>query len=175
MVMVQGTVSGANVAAIMIRDGMNGTMRKPGAFASSTRGIPGDGMNAFGRKPTSTRAVSGTPPFQGNGEPVIAGSVSAMNGTMLTVTNASNVTYTIDASNATFVKGGATSTIASVAVGDNIVAQGMVNGTSVTASSVIDQGTSSRGNGKPTGTPPAGPRFDLFGTIGNFFKHLFGF
>jgi hypothetical protein len=173
MVMVQGTVSGTNVAAKMIRDGMNGMMGRPGTFASSTRGMQGNAGNAFGRRPTSTKPVSGTPPFQGNGEPVVVGSISAMSGSMLTVANASNVTYTIDASSATFVKGRATSTIASVAVGDNVVVQGTVNGTSVTASSVIDQGTS--GNGKPTSTPPVGPKVNIFGAIGNFFKHIFGF
>jgi hypothetical protein len=172
IVMVQGTVSGTNVTAKTIRDGMNGTMGRPGTFASSTRGMQGNAGNAFGRRPTSTKPVSGTPPFQGNGEPVVAGSISAMSGSMLTVANASNVTYTIDASNATFVKGGATSTIASVAVGDNIVVQGTVNATSVVASAVIDQGAGGKGNGKTTGTAP---KVNIFGAIGNFFKHIFGF
>jgi hypothetical protein len=172
MVMVRGTVTGTNVTATMIRDGIMGMMGRPGAFASSTRGMPG--MNAFGRRPTSTRSASSTPPFQGNGEPVIAGSIASISGSSLTVTNASNITYTVDASNATIVNGKATSTISNISVGDNVVVQGVVNGTSVTASSIIDQGSGSKGNGKPAGTPPAGP-LKIFSAIGNFFKHIFGF
>jgi hypothetical protein len=176
MVMVQGAVSGTNVAAKTIRDGISGAMGRPSMYASSTRGMQGNPGDAFGRKPTSTKPVSGTPPFQGNGEPVVAGSISAMSGTTLTVTNASNITYTIDASGATFVKGGASSTIASAAVGDNVVVQGTVNGTAVTASAVIDQGAGNGGaNGRPTSTPPMGPKVNIFGAIGNFFKHIFGF
>jgi hypothetical protein len=170
MVMVRGTVSGTNVTATMIRDGIMGMMGRPGMFASSTRGGEGNGGKGFGRGPTSTAA---TPPIQGNGEPVIAGSVASLSGSSLTVTNASNVTYTVDASSATIVKGrGATSTIASVAVGDNVVVQGTVNGTAVTASSIIDQGSNGNKNGN---TPPAAPHMNIFSAIGSFFKHVFGF
>lgn len=174
MVIVQGKVTGTNVAATVIRDGVNGMMGRPGMYPSSTRGMLGNGNGAFGRKPTSTRPTSSTPLFQGNGEPVIAGSITAVNSSTLTITNASNVTYTVDVSSATIVKSGTTLTIAGLAVGDNVVVQGAVNGTSVTASSVIDQGSGGKGN-KPTGTPSTGPRFDIFGAIGNFFKHIFGF
>ena len=93
MVMVQGTVSGSNVTATMIRDGV---------------GMTGRGGFSFPGRATST-ATNATPPIQGNGEPVIGGSVTAINGSTLTVTNASNVTYTIDVSNAKIVKNGVTS------------------------------------------------------------------
>ena len=157
MVMVQGTVSGTNVTATVIRDGMMGMM----------------GKRNFGHM------ASSTPPIQGNGEPVIAGSVAAISNATLTVTNASNVTYTVDASSAAIVKNGASSTVQNIATGDNVVIQGAVNGTSVTASSVIDQGSGSHGsggqsNGRPVGASPSGSRFG-FGAIGNFFKRLFGF
>jgi hypothetical protein len=164
-VMVQGAVSGTNVAATMIRDGA--------MTAMGQRGMPGN--YGKGNRPTSTPAAS---PIQGNGEPVVAGNVTAISGSSLTVTNASNVTYTIDISNATIVKSGATTTIASVAVGDNVIAQGVVEGASVTASSLIDQGSSNRSNGTPTNAPSTGSRSGLsgfFGAIGNFFKHIFGF
>lgn len=176
MVMVQGTVTGTNVAATVIRDGVTGMMGRPGMYPSSTRGMyPSStrGTNTFGGKPTSTRSTSSVP-FQGNGEPIVAGSITAISSSTITVTNASNVTYTIDVSNATIVKGGTTSTIASLAVGDNVVVQGAVNDTSVTASSVIDQGSGSKGNGKPA-APATGLHIDIFGAIGNFFKHIFGF
>ena len=153
MVTVRGTVSGTNVTATAIRDGVMGMPGMPGS-------------RGFGRSGTATT----TPPIKGNGEPVVGGSITAISGTMLTVTNASNVTYSVDASSATIVKKGTTSTIANVAIGDNVIVQGTVNGTSVTASSVIDQGVANAGN---SGTQ--GARVGFFGTIGNFFKHLFGF
>ena len=152
-VVVQGTVSGTNVTATVIRDGV-----MPGARIMGAR---------FGRDTASS--TSSTSPIQGNGEPVIAGSISAVNGTTLTVTNASNVTYTVDASNAKIVKGGATIAATGVATGDSVVVQGTVNGTNVTASSVIDQGS----NAAPRAPPAVASGF--FGSIGNFFKHLFGF
>jgi len=153
--MVQGTVSGTNVTATRITDGM-------------PKGMPG--MRGMG---TSTRPMM--PSIQGNGEPVVGGSVSAVNGSTLTVTNKSNVTYSVDASNAAVVKNNATSTLASILSGDNVIVQGTVNGTSVTASTVIDQGvaktpSSSGGNGPaPRGV------MGVFGAIGGFFQHLFGF
>jgi len=170
-VMVRGTVNGINVTATVIRDGMMGIVGRPGMFASSTRGEQGNGGKGLGRGPTSTATTS---PIQGNGEPVIAGSVASMSGSSLTITNASNVTYTVDASNAAIVKGRATSTIASIAVGDNVVVQGVVNGTAITASSIIDQGAGHQGGAQPN-APATGFHLNVFSSIGNFFKHMFGF
>lgn len=144
MVMVQGTVNGTNVTATMIRDGIG----------------RGQGWQQ------QTAAI-----VQGNGQPVIAGSVTAINGNTLTVTNKSNVTYTVDASSAKIAKGGASVSLASVATGDSVIVQGTVNGTSVTASSVIDQGAAPSTGGGNTPQPHVG----FFGMIGNFFAHLFGF
>lgn len=156
MVMVQGTVSGTNVAATVIRDGMGGMMGKRG-FGP-------------GGRPTGTMQMPPSP-IQGNGEPVVGGSITAINGSTLTVTNKSNVTYTIDASSATIIKNGTSTAITNMATGDNVVVQGTVNGTSVTASSVIDQGSSTTA----AGAPSSKPSFGFFGMIGSFFKHLFGF
>ncbi|HTP57197.1 MAG TPA: DUF5666 domain-containing protein [Candidatus Paceibacterota bacterium] len=147
-VMVQGTVNGTSVTATTIRDGM--PAKKP-------QGTP-------------------NPVIQGNGEPVVAGSVTAISGSTLTIANKSNITYTIDASGATVVVKGASSSVSNVAVGDDVIVQGTVNGTSVVASSVIDQGGAA-----PTATTPwnhggaPGLHFGFFQGIGSFFKHLFGF
>ncbi len=145
-VMVQGTVSGDSVTATSIRDG-------------AMPGGPGMGQNII----------------QGNGEPVVGGTVTAISGSTVTITNKSNVTYTIDVSSATVEKDNATSSVPAIAVGDNVVVQGTVNGTSVTASSVIDSGVS-------TGTSSSGGMSDIshrlsgfMGAIGGFFQHLFGF
>ena len=139
-VMIQGTVNGSNVIATAVRDN-----------------VPRRGQKT---KPN--------PIIQGNGEPIVSGSITAINGTTVTITNKSNVTYIIDASNATIEKDNATSTLSSVAAGDNVIVQGAVNGTSVIASSIIDQGgTANAASSKPH------PGF--FGGIINFFQHLFGF
>lgn len=160
-VMVEGTVVGTNVTATIIRDGMaagKGSGKDSGRDASSTF-------------PTSTSLI------QGNGEPVIGGNITAISGTALTVTNASNITYSVDASKATIVKGGATSTIANLAVGDSVVVQGTVNNTSVTAASVIDQGAKDKNSSSTESDKPAshGGFGGFFGAIGGFFSHLFGF
>jgi hypothetical protein len=159
-VMVQGTVTGTTVVATVIRDGVMGGRSGSGGF--------GKGMG----RSSSTPPVS---PIQGNGEPVVGGNVTAISGTMITVTNASNVPYTIDASNAKIVKNGTTTTLSAVTTGDSVVAQGTVNGTAVVASSVIDQGSSTAPRAPPSETSGSGSNSGFFGAIGNFFKHIFGF
>jgi hypothetical protein len=111
----------------------------------------------------------------GNGQPVIGGTVSAVNGSSLTVTNKSNVTYTVDATNAAVVKGNATSSVAAIIVGDGVIVQGAVNGTTVTASSVIDQGSAPAQVVPGSGTPAPTHGGGLFGAIGGLFHRLFGF
>jgi hypothetical protein len=159
VIMAQGTVTGTNVVATVIRDGMGGSMNGEG-------GGRGEG--------TSTRPMPPTTPIQGNGQPVVAGTITVISGNTITVTNASNVTYTIDATSAKIVKNGTTTVISGLATGDSLVIQGTVNGNSVTASSIIDQGVHVQG-GSPTTTPVAGSHNGFLGTISDFFKHIFGF
>jgi hypothetical protein len=149
-IMAQGTLTGTNLVATTVRDGAM-TGRTPGAMG--TNGQPNQ-----------------TSPIVGNGQPVIAGTVSALSGNTLTVTNKSNVTYTVDATNAKIVQGQNTITISNIVVGDSVVVQGTVNGNSVTASSVIDQKVST-----PTSTTTTPQHKGFFGSIGSFFSHLFGF
>jgi len=78
----------------------------------------------------------------------VHGTVSAMNGTTLTVVatdpqSGTSSTYTVDAANAQLLKGDgsskpSTSTLSSVAVGDNVVIDGSLSGTNVTAKMIID-------------------------------------
>jgi len=157
-IFAQGTITGTNVVATNIRDGVIPTgMRSPGQ-PGNKNGKPGMG--------------SSTSPILGNGQPVIAGTVSAVSGTSLTITTTSNVTYTVDASNAKVIQGQNTATtLSSVAVGNKVLIQGTVNGTSITASTVIDQSTTG-------GTPAPGGKAQshgFLGGIGSFFMHLFGF
>jgi len=145
-IMAQGTLTGTNLVATTIRDGV--MMRTP-------------------KSGTGTNLPS---PITGNGQPVVAGTVSSVSGSTLVITNKSNVTYTVDATNAKIVQGQNTITISNVAVGDSVIVQGAVSGNSVTASSVIDQ--------KPTSTTSTATQSQnkgFFGSIGAFFSHLFGF
>lgn len=118
-IMANGTVSGTSVDATAIHDGK----------------MP-MGMGGFGGR---------GPGGMGRG---VHGTVSAVNGTTLTVTatnpkDSTTSTYTVDASSATVLKGDGTakpaaSTLSSVAVGDNVMIQGTVSGTSVTAKMIVD-------------------------------------
>ena len=151
---VQGTTASGteNIAATMIRDGMMGGMGK---------------MNGSGQA---------APQFTGNGEPVVGAKVTAISGSTLTITNSSNVTYTVDASNAKIVQGPNTIAVTNIAVGDSVLVQGTVNGTAIMASTVMDQtrpANTTAGSGTTATNANAHPGF--FGGIKNFFSHIFGF
>jgi hypothetical protein len=154
-VMIQGKVTGTNIVATMIRDGQM-PVRTPGK------------INKSGQTENDGAKTPRTPIISGNGQPVVAGKVTAINGTSLSITNASNVSYTVDATNAKIVRRQNTIAITNIAVGDSVTVQGTVNGSSITASSVIDQ---TRPAGTASTTAPRG----MFGGLGQFFSHLFGF
>lgn len=138
---IKGTVNGSNITATTINDNLEQEYNKS------------------------------NPMIEGNGNPIIGGNITAINGTTLTVTNKSNVAYTIDASNAKVEKGGVITSLSNVAVGDTVIAQGTINGTLVTASSMIDQS-------KPASTSTNATskfHFGFLGGIINFFQHFFGF
>lgn len=148
-IMVEGTISGTTITAIRIHDGV---------MAKGNSQTPvGGGMNFP----------------EGNGQPIIGGTVTAVNGTTITITNKSNVVYTIDASKAKITKRGTTATVSNIAVGDTLIAQGTVNGTSVSAVSIVDSSSAASANASPTGQ--ANSHVGFFGAIGNFFARIFGF
>lgn len=151
-VAVSGSVTGTTVAATSIRDG---------SFVGS-------------RMHGAARAAAANPVITGNGDPIIGGTVSAVNGDTLTVTTKSGTAYTVAASSATVAKAGTASSLSSVATGDQVIVQGTVNGTSVTASSVLDQGAPRTAtNANANSSAPAHRGF--FGTVGGLFSRLFGF
>ena len=84
---------------------------------------------------------SGRPAFAGphmgmhHGRGVI-GTVSAVNGNTLTITNQDGTSYTVDATNATVSKM-VTEPVSSIQVGDRIGAEGTVSGTTVTAKHIM--------------------------------------
>ncbi len=157
-IVAQGTLTGTNFVATTIRDGLP-TMMGGGKGQNGNDNGNGDGKGH----------ATSTPLFVGNGQPIVAGNVSVINGSSITVTNKSNVTYTVDASSAKILSGqNSAATIANIAVGDSVVVQGTVNGTAVTATTILDQA-------KPATTPKKGMMGNFFGGIGSFFGHLFGF
>lgn len=141
-VMAKGTLSGTTLTATTIRDGLPA---KPG------------------ERPQA-------PTFTGNGKPVVGGSVTAISGTTLTVTAKDGTAYAVDAANAAILKAGATTTLASIAQGDTVIVQGTINGSAVTATTVIDQA-----NANAQTAPAEAPHRGFFSSIGGFFAHLFGF
>jgi hypothetical protein len=69
--------------------------------------------------------------------PGVMGTVTAVNGNTVTVTGKDGKSYTVDASISTVGKI-QTITVAGIQVGDSVGIQGTVNGTSVTAKSIMD-------------------------------------
>jgi hypothetical protein len=116
-------------------------------------------------------------------KPAAVGTVTAISGSTLTVTDKqSNATYTVDASNATITKvtaptattGTATTppakptettiSVSGIAVGDTVMVQGTVSGTSVTATKIVD-GQMFDGRGGFGGGAPHGPKPAAQGTV----------
>lgn len=151
-VVVQGTITGSNVLATIIRDGKVG--------------------NGNENENENNQALL---QIQGNGQPVMAGSVTAINGNTISITNKSNVSYVVTAdANTKFVVPGVVSpTISNVAVGDNLIVQGAVNGAQVTASSIIDQ--KAKVNNPTANLANKKINQGFFGGLGGFFRRLFGF
>jgi len=166
----------AAMPAMAAAPNAEGANNQKGAFNGQFRGGHRGGQDSANRPGVMGRRASTTPLIQGNGQPVIAGTVSAISGSTLTVNTASNIQYTVDAANAKFVKGPNTIALSDVIVGDPVVVQGVTNGTAITASFVIDQAHSAPASGT-AGNPAFKPHgnSDFFGQIGSFFKHLFGF
>lgn len=147
---VQGKVTGTSVVATTIHDGVG--MMGRGGWNDDSSGAG----------------------FVGNGQPVVAGNITALTGSIFTLTTKNGVAYSVDATNAKFTKKGATSTVSALAVNDTVIVQGTVNGNSVLASNVIDRGTMPAPSANVNqGVGEKGKGF--FGGIGAFFGRLFGF
>ncbi len=106
---------------------------------------------------------------KGQGQRGMFGTVSAINGNTFTFTvkarpmragNAqtatvpATTTYTVDATNATVMKGGKKMTVADIANGDTLVVMGQTAGTTITATRIMD-GLPNMQNGRPEGTTPS--------------------
>ncbi len=142
-------------------DASSATVTKSGAASSVSNIAVGDTVMVQGTvSGTSVAAKTirdGVMMGGASGGRGIGGTVSAVNGTSLTVTSkvgpngGAATTYTVDASSATVTKSGAASSVSNIAVGDTVMVQGTVSGTSVAAKTIRD-GVSQpviQGNGQP--------------------------
>jgi hypothetical protein len=155
-IMAQGTLTGTNLVATTIRDGVMPIRN-------------GQGPQTEGDKSGNANSVMIT----GNGEPIVAGTISAITGSTITITNKSNVTYTVDATNAKVAGNSGVTSVSNLAVGDMVIVQGTVSGNGIVASSVIDQAKSKTDT--TSGGSTEKPNKGFFGGIGAFFGHIFGF
>jgi hypothetical protein len=112
MISVDGTISGTTVTATTIHDGFGG-MGGPGGAGGFGGGHGGPGGGAMG-------------------------TVTAVNGSTLTVTDKDGGVYTIDASTATVKASGSTSAVSDIKVGDTVMIQGKVTTASMTATNIED-------------------------------------
>ena len=148
----RGKESNSTASTVYTVDATNATVNKNNATSSVSSIAVGDRVVVFGTiSGTSVKAVTikdgmakserdnGSMPIMANGQPIIAGKITNISGSVLTITNRGSVTYTVDASNAKIFMNRATTTIASLVVNDNVLIQGTVNGNSVIASSVISK------------------------------------
>ena len=149
-VVVMGKTSGATITATRVMDG-----------------LPKMGEGKKDQRPDDTK-----PTFVGNGMPVVAGKITAITGNSVTLTNRENVTYTVDVTNAKVEQKGVATTVSALAVGDMAIAQGTVNGTTVTATSIIDQGVAPTPK-QADETPQSPEKKGFFGKIGAFFGRFF--
>ena len=142
-------------------------------FTAFFGGLLGGHHQTATSTPMHNREDSATStPWQG-GERMtsgIFGTVSAINGTTLTIDGRSasstpaspelqrgeaTTTYSVDASSAKILKGSATSTISvsAITVGDKVIVQGTVTGTSVVAKLIVDGLPPRMMGGRPAGRP----------------------
>lgn len=153
---VQGTLSGTTITATKINVG---------------------GKNELENNLENENNLN-NPMIVGNGQPIVAGKVTAISGNTITITNKSNTTYAIDATNAKVQSQGTISMVSNIAINDNVIVQGTINGTNVSASLIIDQKTNTNNNqinnqnsNSENQNKPAPKR----GGILNWLKSLFGF
>ena len=159
IVAVQGTINGSNIVATKIFDGIR--------FK--------DEKDKKDKKSDERDHASSTPIIQGNGQPVIAGKISSMSTSTIAVTTASGIVYTVNVSSAKIALNNSLVSLSSLAVGDKVIVQGSVSGTSINASSVIEQKRLNDNNGDENGDNQNKMHRGFFGSMGNFFAHLFGF
>ena len=178
------TAPNSTTTASYTVDATNATVTKNNATSTVSSIAIGDivsvrgtvnGTNVVSNSIRDGQMIARNPIISGDGQPVVAGTVSAVSGQTVTITNKSNVQYAIDATKAKIIRGRSTINISDIRVGDSVVAQGTVNGTSVIASSIIDESKPANITANSKNIPAGKTNLGFLGSIGQFFSHLFGF
>lgn len=143
------SVSGKNGTTYTV-DATNATVKKAGSSIQVSSIAVGDVVmvrgTVSGTSVTATAIMDGVPRMGMGNKNGIAGTVTAVSGTTITLTSRNGTVYAIDASSAKLTTGFRAKTpitVSDVKVGDLIVASGTVSGTSVVATTVNDNGTPS--------------------------------
>jgi hypothetical protein len=68
----------------------------------------------------------------------IMGTVTVVAGNTITISGVNGITYTVDATNAEIMKGGVTTPVSGLVVGDVLMVRGTISGTTVTAKLIAD-------------------------------------
>lgn len=153
--------------------------KRPG-FATSTAALRAQQLKEHGEKPGSQPMM---PAIAGNGQPIVGGTVTAVSGSTITLTNSNKVVYAVSVASTTIIRvAGVAASLASVKVGDRVIVQGAINGSTVAAFSIIDQGaprpaptSTEHASTTPRKGGVAGFMGNVMGGLGGFFQHMFGF
>ena len=162
VVIAQGKITGTNVVATTIRDGQ--MMNRPEQQGQGDTSTPSQGLSQI----------------IGNGQPLVIGKVVSVSGSTINITNNSNVNYSVDTTSAKIIQGSNDSaTISDINVGDMVIIQGTISGNSVAASTVIDRAAKPAGENSgvnsQNGPNPQASHPGIFGKVGQFLSHMFGF
>ena len=146
-----------SAATIYTVDATNAKVTKNNTASTVSAIAVGDTVMVQGKvsgtSVTATNIRDGIANFGGKGVngTGVAGTVASISGSTITISSKANTTYTVDASSAAVTKGGAASSVSAIAVGDEIMVQGTVTGTSVKATNIRDGAGQPviQGNGQP--------------------------
>lgn len=138
------TVTGTNGTTYTVDASQAKLMQGMGARLSLSNVQTGDKVMVMGTingTAVTAKRINDTS-FMGRN--IFSGSVTAINGSLLTISGRDKTSYTLDASAATITKGrpnaSTTLGIADIKVGDRLTAVGSLNGSSVSATSIFDAG-----------------------------------
>ena len=138
---MNGSIYTVNAGSATVKDGPNGTA----SIASLTAGAKVVVEGSLSRSTiTATEIHTGMGPGEGGfgrgrgpGGKGVMGQVTAVSGNTITVTGKDGKTYSVDAGSATIGKM-VTISASDVKVGDTVGVEGSVNGTTVTATHIMD-------------------------------------
>jgi hypothetical protein len=139
-----------------------------GVGVAAIAGGIGFGISTLTNNSSVANAVAGTNQqgpgvgpsgSNGQGPPGVFGTISAIDGSTITVRDQSGSTTTVVTTSSTTVTKSVTASVSDIAVGDRVMVDGGGSSSSITATSVHDNGAATNTSGGPTGGPGgnAGP------------------